>query len=360
MHLGLMMECDYRETGTQQDAFNEAFRVVEEAEEHGLDGVWLAERHFAPPNRTTDPSGAAIPSIVSVPLILASAIAARTQRLRIGIAVAVLPLYHPIRLAEEAAMVDQISTGRLDFGIGRSSLALSYEGYGVPYSESRERFQESLDVILKAWTLDPFSYHGNYFTFNDVYVVPKPYQQPYPPLRIAATSEDTFPQAGKRGVPIFVGLLGFDVVEVAQHLNAYREAWRAAGHPGNGDVLLRIPAYVAETADQATSEPEASTMILYRRVADAFASSASEPGVTDAKERAQLAQRLYDVSYQELLQDRLAFGTPEVVAGRLKHLAEDLGLSGFVIEPNVGGGIPADRMFNSIQLLAQEVAPLLR
>ena len=259
MHLGLIMECDYRETGTQEDAFREAFSLVDQAEESGLDGVWLAERHFAAPKGPTDAFGTAIPSIGSVPLVLASAIAARTQRLRIGLAVAVLPLCHPIRMAEEAATVDQISQGRLEFGIGRSGFARAYEGYGIPYAESRERFQESLDIILKAWTQHQFSHQGKHFTFNDVCVVPKPYQKPHPPLQMAATTEDTFPQVGRMGLPIFVGLRGFDVPEVAHHLNVYREAWRAEGHPGDGDVLLRIPAYVAETAERAVSEPEEST-----------------------------------------------------------------------------------------------------
>ena len=360
MHLGLIMECDYRETGTQEDAFREAFSLVDEAEENGLDGVWLAERHFAAPKGPTDALGTGIPSIVSVPLVLASAIAARTQRLRIGMAVAVLPLCHPIRMAEEAATVDQISQGRLDFGIGRSGFARVYEGYGIPYSESRERFQESLDVILKCWTQHEFSHQGKYFTFNDVCVVPKPYQKPHPPLRMAATTQDTFPQVGKRGLPIFVGLRGFDVTEVAHHLSVYREAWRAEGHPGDGDVYLRIPVYVAETAERAASEPEASTMKSYRRLADTFSKSAGGQGTTNSEERAIRAQRLSNVSYADLIQDRLAYGTPEVVAGRLKQLTEILGLSGVVIEPNVGGGIPADQMFNSVRLFAHEVAPLLR
>ena len=117
MHLGLIMECDYRYGTTQEEAFDEAFAQVETAEADGLDGVWLAERHFAAPGRPLDAQGAGIPSIVSVPLVLASAIAARTTRLRIGMAVSVLPLCHPIRLAEEAATVDQVSKGRLDFGV---------------------------------------------------------------------------------------------------------------------------------------------------------------------------------------------------------------------------------------------------
>ena len=163
MHVGLIMECDYRYGTTQEDAFDEAFALVETAETNGLDGVWLAERHFAAPGRPLDAQGAGIPSIVSVPLILASAIAARTTRLRIGMAVSVLPLCHPIRLAEEAATVDQISKGRLDFGVGRSGFPRAYEGYAIPYAESRERFHEHLEVILKAWTEERFSYEGKFY-----------------------------------------------------------------------------------------------------------------------------------------------------------------------------------------------------
>ena len=360
MHLGTIMECDYREGATQEEAFQEAFSLVDLAEETGLDGVWLAERHFAAPRRPEEAYRAAIPSIVSVPMILASAIAARTQRLRIGMAVAVLPLCHPIRMAEEAATVDQVSLGRLDFGVGRSGFATAYEGYGIPYAESRERFQESLDVILKAWTQEKFSHQGKYFTFNDVSVVPKPYQKPHPPLRMAATTGETFPQVGKMGLPIFVGLRGFDVPEVAHHLEIYREAWRDAGHPNDTDVLLRIPVYVAETADQALSEPEASTMSSYRRMANTFSKSAAYAGAIVSEERVERGERLSSVSYDELLRHRLAYGTPDMVVERLAQLIEELGLSGVVIEPNVGGRIPANLMFNSLRLFAEEVAPRLR
>ncbi|PYM15963.1 MAG: hypothetical protein DMD81_13755, partial [Candidatus Rokuibacteriota bacterium] len=100
MHVGLVMECDHREGRTQEEAFAEAMAVAEIAETQGLDGVWLAERHFAIRRRPTDPMGAGIPSIASVPLVLAAAIAARTTRVRIGTGVSVLPLCHPIRTAE--------------------------------------------------------------------------------------------------------------------------------------------------------------------------------------------------------------------------------------------------------------------
>lgn len=360
MHLGMVMECDYRSGATQEEAFEELFALLDIAEMGGLDGVWLAERHFAAPGRPLDAFGAGIPSIASAPLVLASAIAARTARVRIGLAVSVLPLSHPIRMAEEAATVDQISKGRLDFGVGRSGFPRAYEGYAIPYEESRERFHECLDVILKAWTTERFSYEGKYYTFNDVCVLPKPYQKPYPPLRIAATTRETFPQVGQMGYPIFVGLRGFDVPQVAAHLRVYRQAIQEAGHPGNGDVFLRIPVYVAATEEQAYSEPQASTMRSYQRLASQFARTAGTAGTTVSEERRERAVSLSRVGYEDLLRDRLAYGTPEMVVEKLQYLRDTLGLAGVVIEPNVGGGIPPEQLFTSVRLFAQDVAPRLR
>src|SRR6266853_6751135 len=117
-------------------AFDRALEEVETAERVGLDAIWLAELHGAPER-----------SVLSAPMIVASAIAARTSTIRIGIAVQVLPLSHPLRLAEEAATIDQISHGRLIFGVGRSGVAQTYEACGVSYAESRDRFREILDIV---------------------------------------------------------------------------------------------------------------------------------------------------------------------------------------------------------------------
>ena len=160
MHIGLMMECDYRSGKTQEEAFDEAFSTAAHAEEWGFDGVWLAERHFAPPE-----SGRAIPSVVASPLIMATAIAARTTRIRVGTAVLVVPLGHPVRMAEEIATLDHVSQGRLNMGIGRSGFPWAYEGYNISYAESRERFREFFDVMKLAWTEERFSYQGQVLYF---------------------------------------------------------------------------------------------------------------------------------------------------------------------------------------------------
>jgi alkanesulfonate monooxygenase SsuD/methylene tetrahydromethanopterin reductase-like flavin-dependent oxidoreductase (luciferase family) len=212
-------------------------------------------------------------------LTLASAIAARTKRIKIGTGVQVLPLCHPLRLAEEAATVDQISHGRLIFGVGRSGFPRTYEAYGVPYGESRERFAETLEILKRAWTEDSFSYKGKYYSFDNVKLTPKPFQKPWPEIRIAANSADTFPAIAKPGHGVFVAVRLGTLEELEPNITAYRKAWKEAGHPGNGKVFLRSPVYVAETDQAARDEPEESIMYFYRYLGERLVDSATRAGV---------------------------------------------------------------------------------
>src|SRR5216683_6287567 len=176
---------------TDEEVFASSFDEIDAAERWGLDAMWLAEIHVNPER-----------SVCSAPLTLAGAIAARTKRMKIGTGVQVLPLCHPLRLAEEAATVDQISQGRLIFGIGRSGFPRTYEAYGVPYGESRERFAEVLAIVERAWSQPRFSYDGKFHSFDDVACVPHPYRNKMPPIRIAASTPDTFPAIGGQGYPV--------------------------------------------------------------------------------------------------------------------------------------------------------------
>src|SRR6202158_1515527 len=220
---------------TDEEAFATSFDEVDAAERWGLDAMWLAEIHVNPER-----------SVCSAPLTLASAIAARTKRMKIGTGVQVLPLCHPLRLAEEAATVDQISHGRLIFGIGRSGFPRTYEAYGVPYGESRERFAEVLEILKRSWSDERFSFEGSFYKFRNITLVPRPLQKPYPPLRIAATSADTYPAIGAMGLPIFVAVRLGTIEELGPNIAAYRQAYRSAGHAGQGEVYLRVPIYVGE------------------------------------------------------------------------------------------------------------------
>src|SRR6266436_2226640 len=244
MDFGVFLE-QTRRGVDQGGAFREMLEVADAAEAWGLDVVWLAEMLFNPAR-----------SVLSGPLLVASWIVGRTRRVRTGTAVQLLPLNHPLRLAGEVSTLDHLSQGRFDFGIGRSGSPRAYDALGVPYEESQERFFEALEIILKAWKGEPFSYEGKFYRFSETTVTPRPYQQPHPPVRMAATTAETFPHVGRMGLPIFVGLRGMAVPELAVHVKRYREAWREAGHAGDGDVCLRIPVYAAPTEKAALEEPE--------------------------------------------------------------------------------------------------------
>ena len=349
MHFGIFMEFGSRPSLSEAESFQEGFRLVDAAEELGLDGVWLAELHFNPAR-----------SVLSSPIIVASSIATRTQRLRIGMAVHVLPLNNPLRIAEEVATVDQISEGRFEFGVGRSGFARSYDLYGIPYVESRERFREALNIILEAWKGEPFSYEGEFYTFAGAQVSPRPYQQPHPPLRIAATTAETFPRLGHEGHPIFVGLRGMDIPELRGHLKEYRKAWREAGHDGDGDVSLRIPVYAADTEEAALGEPQDSINAYFNRMGSLLRDSATARAGGDASLRQGRADRLATMSYEEMLETKVAFGTGESLIDRFGLLREELGLDGIVAELNAGGLIPEKAVTRSLRIITEQVMPAFK
>src|SRR5215472_6350586 len=321
------------------DAFDQGFEQVEAADRWGLDVFWLAEIHQQ-----------ARRSVLSAPMNVAGQIAARTKRIKVGTAVHVLPLTHPLRLAEETATVDVVSRGRFILGAGRSGNPRGYAAYGVPYSESRERFYETLDILKTAWTQDPFSYEGKYHSFNDARAVPRPYQQPHPPIRIAGASEDTFPVLGALGYPLFVAVRSGSLSGLAPDLVAYRDAYAAAGHPGRGRVYLRLSLHLAETDAQALEEAEDSMMAGYRSLTTRL------EGSPNSRRRAEL-ETVRTITYDQVLCDKVVVGCPARVADRLRQLREELGIDGILAELNFGALIPPDRMMRSLRLLCEQVRP---
>jgi alkanesulfonate monooxygenase SsuD/methylene tetrahydromethanopterin reductase-like flavin-dependent oxidoreductase (luciferase family) len=330
-------------------AFAQSFVQVEAAERLGIDVVWLAELHFVPQR-----------SVASAPLVLATAIAARTRRIKVGIAVQVLPLCHPLRLAEEVATLDHISDGRLIFGVGRSGFPRTYEAYGIAYGESRERFAEVLEILKRSWSNERFSFEGSFYQFRDIALVPRPRQRPYPPLRVAATSADTYPAIGAMGLPIFVAVRLGTIEELGPNIAAYRQAYRSAGHAGDGEVYLRVPIYVAEGETAARSDAEQSIMQFYRTLGQQLEGTATRPGVRASEERVGRGQALQTLRYEDALRDKVLVGTPATVAKRLRELTSTLGLNGVLAEINCGGRIGDAKVMRSLQLICSEVAPHFR
>ncbi|HKZ06336.1 MAG TPA: LLM class flavin-dependent oxidoreductase [Methylomirabilota bacterium] len=347
MHVGIFIE-ELRQGVTQAQAFRDIFELAERCEAWGVACVWLGEIHFTPTR-----------SVISASLQVASAIAARTRRLRVGTAVQVLPLNHPLRIAEEVATVDQISEGRFEFGIGRSGVVRTYDAYGVPYAESQARFREALEIIRLAWRGEPFSYEGEFFRVDHAVVVPRPVQVPHPPIRMATTSDETFPAAGRMGLPIFVGLRTTELEDLQAQLAPYRQAWRAAGHPGNGSVYLRLPVYASPTAAGAREEPRESMAAFFARQTELARAAVGRAGAGPADKRRMQAERMAALTYDDMLARKVAFGTAAGVVDRLRALAAELGLDGIIAEPNPGGLIPPELETRSLRILAHEVIPAL-
>jgi alkanesulfonate monooxygenase SsuD/methylene tetrahydromethanopterin reductase-like flavin-dependent oxidoreductase (luciferase family) len=345
MEFGIFHEFERGAGRSEVETFHDAFALVDAAEEWGLDAVWLAELHF---NQR---------SVLSAPLTIASAVAARTRRVKIGTAVQVLPLHHPLRLAEETATIDHISHGRLIFGVGRSGFATTYQVYGVPYAESRERFAETLEIVKRAWTEPTFSHSGTFFQFQNVSLAPKPCQKPHPPIRIAATSPDTFPACGELGYPIFAAVRLGTLAELGPNIVAYRAAHRAAGHDGGGEVFLRVPVYVGDSEAEAREIPEQSIIGFYRMLGRQLEESASQAGARAIEDRAGRGQRLQRISWDEVVRDKVVVGTAPQVAERLRELQTELGLNGILAELNCGGQIPRERVLRSLRLLCEQVMP---
>ena len=155
--------------GPLEAVYGRALERIEIMDRGGFDAVWLAEHHFT--------TFSVCPSVH----MLGTLAAARTTRLRIGTAVSLAALYHPLRLAEEVALLDMLSGGRVNWGAGRGFAHSEFKAFGVPPEESAERFREAVEIVLKAWTEERFTFKGAHFAFDDVEVLPKPLQQPHPP-----------------------------------------------------------------------------------------------------------------------------------------------------------------------------------
>lgn len=348
MHFGLFVE-EARPGYTQAQAFREALDLADTAEAIGLDCVWLGEIHFNPSR-----------SVISAPLVMATAMATRTKRVHVGTAVQVLPLGNPLRIAEEAATLDQLSEGRFQMGVGRSGAARTYDVLGIPYGESQARFKEALTIIREAWKGKPFSHQGEYYKFQNAVVTPRPYQDPHPPLRMAANSPETFPQVAELGLGLFVGLRDHDTTDLGGHVRKYREAWRRAGHPGESSVYLRIPIYAGETERAALDEARESITYFFQRHTELTQSRLNRAGAGPNERITGQLTQLQHMTYDDICRTRVAFGSPPALIERLRQLRESLDIDGVIIEPNAGGLIPAPLAMKSLRLVAERVLPAFK
>ena len=317
------------------------------AEALGFESVWPVEQHFNPEL-----------SILPSPLLLLSALAERTQTLRLGIAIILLPLSHPIRIAEEVATLDVLSNGRVEFGIGRGSLPNHFSGFGVDQAESRERMLEALAMIRQAWTQERLSFQGQFFQVEDISVVPRPVQQPHPPIRVAANSTETFELMGRLGYPIFVASQVNPFAKMREYIPLYRETRAAAGHPAceGGDVTLLGPLYVGPSQAQIRRELEPSVQRFLESVAAIAAAQGSDLGKQSRRVR-EVFERVRRMTYEKVSEVMAIFETPDACVERLKQLEEEFHMGRFVCWFNPGGMVPHAQVMRSMELFAAKVIP---
>ena len=216
------------------DVVHRELEQMEWTEELGFDQIWLTEHHFIDYGLAVDPAS------------LAASAASRTRRVRIGLAAAILPFHHPLRLAEQMSLIDIISKGRLDVGVGRGNRPAEFRGYHVPQQENRERFDEAVDIMLKAWTEERFSYDGRFFTIGEARVIPKPWQRPHPPIYQVCGSEDGIESSAARGWPMLNSVLTGPIDQLVNRRDSYLTALRKHGPHRGGDCrahaeLGRVP-----------------------------------------------------------------------------------------------------------------------
>jgi alkanesulfonate monooxygenase SsuD/methylene tetrahydromethanopterin reductase-like flavin-dependent oxidoreductase (luciferase family) len=277
----------------------------------GYDGVWLAEHHF---------SGFSVCPSVHMMAVMA---AARTERLRIGTAVSLAPFYQPLRLAEEVALLDVLSGGRVNWGAGRGFARGEFAAFGIPLEESASRFRETVDIVLAAWTSERLTHHGEHFSFEGVEVLPKPLQQPHPPVWMAATSEAAIEWAAGRGFSILMDP-HCTQAELAEKRRLYGERLAAAGHSAVGrDIPMARLIAVSASAGRAEE--------IARRGAAWTVGSYVGPrqGHTPAGQK----PRVGVDPVERYVSDVIIHGTPDSVVDQILALRESAALNYLLCAP---------------------------
>src|SRR5215210_420119 len=323
--------------GTRNGSYDATLEQATRAEELGFDTVVLAERHF----RHAD-------LLYPSPLGIGAAIAAPTERIRIGTAGRILSLDHPLHIAEAAATLDVLSGGRLDFGATRASLdAEAHLAFASPQDESETRFREALDVIRSAWGEGEFSYRGRHFQVPPVSVFPKPLQRPHPPIYLVAVSPARLDFAARNGLSAYIGAIR-SVAELAETAETYWEGLASAGH-GDRAATLSVNRfiYVSDDDRRARREIEAAFMeLMHERAPDLKAALIAKYG--DPTE----------LTFERFLEDFGVFGGPDTVAARLGEVLQATG-SDYLLATLNFVTLEHDRCLRSMELFAAQVMPQL-
>ena len=350
MKFGLFYQLPCAPDQSAADRYHETIEQIILADELGFTTAWLAELHFFQPF-----------SIMPAPLQIAVAAAQRTRRIRFGTAVVLLPFHHPLRVAEEAAVADILTGGRLDLGVGRGTIAVHFRGYGVPRDESRERFEESLAIIRKAWKSERFSHQGRFYQIPDISVAPKPLQKPHPPIRIAANSPDTAEFAGSQGYDVMAASPINPLPRFFDHIARYRAARAEAGHDAaTSDVAGLFFCSTADSLARVRAEYEPSVMHYFRTIGDQAMLGDQAQYEGSYQYLKEVRERALNVKWDEINDSMAIFGAPEECIKRITEIHENARINQLVCWFNPGGRIPHRDVMAAMERFASKVIPATR
>jgi alkanesulfonate monooxygenase SsuD/methylene tetrahydromethanopterin reductase-like flavin-dependent oxidoreductase (luciferase family) len=348
MRFGLFFQAPEAPGQTHGERYAEMFELIALAESLGFDVAWLAEIHF----------GGAF-SLLSNPLMVVPAIAQRTRRIRIGTAVTLLPLHHPLSCAEQAATADLLSGGRLEFGVGRGSIPTQFHGFRVPVAENRARFDEALEIIRLAWTQERFSYSGTFYQVEDLAVVPRPLQRPHPPIRVAVHTLESFAHIGDLGLPIYSGTTTTPLPQLRECMALYRAHLEAAGHPWQSDQMaLMLPVHVGPTSAAARDAMRPGVHQYYKNLQAIFSQLPDSYGDHLPRLRA-IEENVANLPYERFCRDQGIFGDASEVLDRLAAARDEFGLSQIICWFDQGSMLPRQEVERAMRRFAEHVMPKL-
>ncbi|MGY9056437.1 MAG: LLM class flavin-dependent oxidoreductase [Alphaproteobacteria bacterium] len=323
------------------EIFGRGVEIAQTADKLGFDSIWCAEHHFS------------TYGLLSRPLMLANHIASKTERIRIGSAVVVLPLHHPLIVAEEIATVDILSGGRLDVGLGRGYQPYEFERLGHSLSESRQRFEESVDILMLAFKGQPFSYDGEFYNFGETSVFPTPIQNPHPPIYVVGQSVESIEATVRRGFNVVSGGFGVSV----DRLREFRKGFDAIDVDPAIKSKVRIstqrPVYV-------TNDDSELPAVIEQARWNMRVTLSLRAGLERVEQGKAIAVPMEnEPTDQELLDNYFVMGSPKRCIEKLEELHDAMGISHF----NASfwfGDLPQDKVLNSMKLFAEEVMPAFR
>ncbi|MCP5201144.1 MAG: LLM class flavin-dependent oxidoreductase [Gammaproteobacteria bacterium] len=324
--------------------YAEALDQVAYADELGLYQVWLTEHHFL--------ADGYCPS----PMIAAAAIAGRTRNIRIGQGVVLAPFYgHPLRLAEDTAVLDLASGGRFELGVGRGYRPHEFAAFGVDIKRRKSMTEEALDIIRRALAGERFAHAGRHYRFDEVQLAPLPAQQPFPPIWLGAATAKSRREAAERGHPLLISLIT-NLAETRVEFDDYTASLRACGRdPSDYPRALIREFYVADDQARAWAEVKPHFLHIYRKVY-------CPPYLPFWDEQADGSRRLVDdpgdpyFESEAFRRDRHIIGDPEFCARELRRYRDEVGVENMILRMQFPGQ-PHAQVMRSLELLVSEVIP---